>query len=52
MNTQLTILCRSAEFDELLRSFDFSSALPMEAFDYYTSDLTAPGADFEAFNPI
>ncbi|ROW00161.1 hypothetical protein VSDG_03622 [Cytospora chrysosperma] len=42
----------SAEFDELLRSFDFSSALPMEAFDYYTSDLTAPGANFEAFNPI
>lgn len=37
-------LRRSADFDELLRSFDFSSALPMEAFDYITSDPNAPGA--------
>ncbi|EFX01147.1 c6 zinc finger domain containing protein [Grosmannia clavigera kw1407] len=30
------------EFDELLRSFDFGSALPIEAFDYITFDPMAP----------
>ncbi|ROV92562.1 hypothetical protein VMCG_08914 [Cytospora schulzeri] len=42
----------SADFDELLRSFDYSSALPMEAFDYITSDPIAPGISFDPFNSI
>lgn len=45
-------LCRSAEFDELLRAFDFSSTLPLEAFEYITSDPLTPAASFEAFNWI
>ncbi|KUI65943.1 hypothetical protein VM1G_02148 [Cytospora mali] len=42
----------SSDFDELLRSFDYSSALPMEAFDYITSDPIVPGRSFEPFNSL
>lgn len=43
---------RSADFEELLRSFDYSSTLPMEAFDYITSDPIAPDISFDPLNSI
>ncbi|ROW17853.1 hypothetical protein VPNG_00803 [Cytospora leucostoma] len=42
----------SADLDEFLRAFDSSSTLPMEAFDYITSDPLTPAASFEGFNWI
>lgn len=44
----LTSCGSTADIDELLRSFDFGSSLPMEAFDYITFDPMAPSVSLRS----